>query len=280
MNPERILTGIDSFAVARIITSLPGGPVSDSYLIERDAERFVLRIDNSVAGALALDRKAESEILALVGQSGIGPVQEFADPERGISIMRYVEGRAWTASDLQDVSHIEALAMRLRELHALEPCGRVLDINEKVDVYARIVNTHEGDGLSDSVRRILHDLKEPSAPVCLCHNDLSSANIIEGEVLAFIDWEYAAIGHPMFDLATIAQHHRFDRFRTGVLLDAYFGAMHAEDQERFERFRSLYRHLLVLWLASVDRLCGINAQQRELLREERAALQAGEPGVK
>ena len=75
---------------------LAGGPASDSYLIERDAERFVLRIDTDVAAALGLDRVAETEILTFVSRAGIGPVSEYTDPKRGIMVTRYIEGRAWT----------------------------------------------------------------------------------------------------------------------------------------------------------------------------------------
>ena len=52
MNHNRAFKGMEAFADARIVGNLAGGPASKSYLIERDAERFVLRLDTGVAAAL------------------------------------------------------------------------------------------------------------------------------------------------------------------------------------------------------------------------------------
>ena len=272
MKLERVIAGIEPFAKARVVEKLAGGPSSDSYLLERDAERFVLRIDTDIAAALGLDRVTETAILTFVSRAGIGPAPEYTDVEEGIMVTRYVEGRAWTEKDLQDRNRIQNLAALLRQLHALEPQGRVFDIVEKVDCYARTINTADGHKLADGTRQLLRELNDPLAPQCLCHNDLSSANIIEGRGLTFIDWEYAAIGDPMFDLATIAEHHHFDKLRTKTLLDAYFDTACKDDIDRLHRYRFLYRNLLVLWLASIERLCGISAEQQNRLQQEWAIL--------
>ena len=76
-------------------------------------------------------------------------------------------------------------------------------------------------------------------------------NIIEGKELALIDWEYAAIGDPFFDLATIAEQHQFDCDETSGLLRAYFGEALEEDARRLDRYRTFYHSLNCLWLASV-----------------------------
>src|SRR5581483_3768020 len=64
-----------------------------------------------------------------------------------------------------------------------------------------------GAGMPHDVAAILEDARglsrriAPFRPV-LCHNDLLSANLIDdGRRLWLVDWEYAGIGHPLFDLA-------------------------------------------------------------------------------
>ncbi len=267
MKPEEVLAGIESFADARVVGELAGGPASDSYLVERDAERFVLRIDTAVAAALGLDRAAEVEVLAFVSQNSLAPMLEFGDPERGILVTRYVDGRAWTGTDLRDADRIRNLAELLRRLHALEPLGCPLNLHGKVDNYARIIGTAEGRKLAEDTQQFVRELDDPAVPPCLCHNDLISANIIEGQALVLIDWEYAAIGDPMFDLAIVAEHHRFDQELASGLLNAYFGEVRAEDTRRLSRYRSLYKRLLVLWLASVEQLCEIGVQQQIRLQQ-------------
>jgi len=275
MNVDRVLAEIEPFTAARVMKKLSGGPASDSYLVERDAERFVLRIDTGIAAAFGLDRQAEVEILTLVSQTGLGPVPEFADPGQGILVTRYVEGRAWTENDLRDPERIRSLAALLRQLHALEPQGCHFDIHEKVDRYARAIGTPEGDSLAENTRELLRKLDDASVSQCLCHNDLTCANIIEGQGLTLIDWEYAAIGDPLFDLATIVEHHRFNAVEEEVLLGAYFDTASAKDIGRYQRHRVLYRYLLVLWLTSVGRLGGLGPEQQNRLRQEWALLKTG-----
>ena len=56
----------------------------------------------------------------------------------------------------------------------------------------------------------------------LCHNDSYYLNVLDdGETLWVIDWEYAGMGDPMYDLAANA----FELPATGkdTLLQAYFG---------------------------------------------------------
>lgn len=277
MNPERILAEIKSFTVATIVKKLAGGPASNSYLVARDNDRFVLRIDTDVAAALDLDREAEIQVLMVVSRNGLGPEPEYSDPQQGVLITRYIEGHAWTENDLQDPERIRNLAALLRRLHSLKPQGNRFDIDEKVARYARIIATQEGDELAENTRQLLRRLEDSSATQCLCHNDLNSANIIEGRGLTLVDWEYAAIGDPLFDLATVAEHHRFDEGRSEALLSTYFDVACEADIDRYDQYRFLYRHLLVLWLATVERLCGISAEQEIQLQREWESIKLSGP---
>jgi thiamine kinase-like enzyme len=65
-------------------------------------------------------------------------------------------------------------------------------------------------------------LAEPLAP-CLCHNDLLNANFLDDGRLRILDWEYAGMGDPFFDLANFAVNHEFSEEQEALLLQAYFG---------------------------------------------------------
>ena len=58
-----------------------------------------------------------------------------------------------------------------------------------------------------------------------CHNDLLAGNIIrsreDGAVL-IVDWEYAGMGHPCFDLGNLSVNNDFDEAADERLLQAYF----------------------------------------------------------
>jgi len=258
MNPDRILATIDRFATAQIIGDLAGGPTSDSYLLQCDTERFVLRIDNHVAAVLGLDRTAEAGILAYVSRNRLGPEPEFAAPERGILITRYIEGRVWSETDLHDPQRIRRLVTVICRLHALEPVGRPLNLHDKIANYARISGTAEACELARETQRQLRELETGFTTRCLCHNNLICANIIEvsgglaDQGPALIDWEYAAVGDPFFDLAVIAEHHQFDREEARSLLRAYSGGIREADCRRLDAYRAVYANLGRLWITAVE----------------------------
>ena len=58
-----------------------------------------------------------------------------------------------------------------------------------------------------------------------CHNDLLAANFIDdGERVWVVDWEYAGMGDPFFDLANFAVNNGLDEEGETALLEAYGSA--------------------------------------------------------
>ena len=59
-----------------------------------------------------------------------------------------------------------------------------------------------------------------------CHNDLLAGNIIldrDSGRLMLVDWEYAGMGHPCFDLGNLSVNNDFDEATDERLLRAYHG---------------------------------------------------------
>lgn len=254
MNADQQLRDIAAFADARIVTELAGGPTSNSYLVERGSDYFVLRIDTHVARALAFDRAAEAQIVKRVASQGLGPRVEHVDVERGILVTRYVEGRAWTQAEVHDPARLDRLARVLQRVHALEPRGPVRDLHSAISGYAQCIGTGKARDLAADALRMLTELDNESPVRCLCHNDLVCANIIEGPSLVLIDWEYAAVGDPMFDLAIVAGHHHFTDDEAHRLLTAYFGDVQPETARRLAVYRAVYERLVLLWAAAIRKV--------------------------
>jgi thiamine kinase-like enzyme len=58
-----------------------------------------------------------------------------------------------------------------------------------------------------------------------CHNDLLNANFIDdGRRLWIVDWEYAGMGDPFFDLGNFAVNHELDAAGEHALLESYGSA--------------------------------------------------------
>ena len=58
-----------------------------------------------------------------------------------------------------------------------------------------------------------------------CHNDLLNANFIDdGDRIRIVDWEYAGLGDPFFDLGNFSVNHGLTPAEDAVLLEAYEGS--------------------------------------------------------
>ena len=55
-----------------------------------------------------------------------------------------------------------------------------------------------------------------------CHNDLLNANFIDdGSRIRIVDWEYAGMGDPFFDLGNFSINHELTADEDRLLLEAY-----------------------------------------------------------
>jgi thiamine kinase-like enzyme len=94
------------------------------------------------------------------------------------------------------------------------------------------------------------DLQARVAPYTptLCHNDMMPGNLIDdGDRLWVIDWEYAGIGQPWFDVAGIASNCRFDDDADRELVATYGGRGGARSLGQFRVFKAMAALRESLW---------------------------------
>jgi thiamine kinase-like enzyme len=72
--------------------------------------------------------------------------------------------------------------------------------------------------------RIEEAFAEAPAPLTTCHNDLLNANfLLEGDHTWIVDYEYAGMGDPFFDLGNLSINNGLDEDAQALLLRTYFG---------------------------------------------------------
>src|SRR5439155_20472878 len=181
-------------------------------------------------------RDAEAGIMA--ARLGIGPeVLRFAD---GVLVTRVVAGEVGRA----DIATVGTLLKRLHDAPAIG--GRFASFRV-VEAYAAAES-----GRGRSLPRVFgwaHELARQiealraAAPRVTCHNDLLAANFIDdGERVWVVDWEYAGMGDPFFDLANFAVNNDLDEDGDRALLEAYGGG--DEDVHVLFRFMSDFREAM------------------------------------
>ncbi len=199
------------------VEPLGGGITNHNFKVAVGAETLVLRIGGKDTGLLGIDREHEHEAAVLAAELGIGPeVACFAD---GLLVTRFVEGEVGRADP--------ALAGTLLErLHGAKPVASRFDSFRVVETYAETATAH-GLKVAEDFERA-HELarqieaRRAGASLVTCHNDLLAANFIDdGERLWIVDWEYAGMGDPFFDLANFSVNNGLDDEGERTLLESY-----------------------------------------------------------
>lgn len=239
----------------RSIEPIKHGLTNRSWLVTTDADRVVVRISNQSEADLQIDRNSEAAVLRLVARTDIGPEVLRADLGHGVLVTRYL-GATWSERDALLPENIDRLAVLLRRLHALDtpPGVRVVDLAATVHGYLRTLAERgiRSELTSQSLRECADEtalqLREGSRP-CLCHNDVHHLNVVEGASLRLIDWEYAGVGEPLFDLASVCVYHGYRRSQRERLLSAYAASSEAVSWQRLELACWLFDYIRDLWLA-------------------------------
>jgi thiamine kinase-like enzyme len=251
----------------KLLELLAATPVSRTWRVAVGGTIAVLRQDEPGAGRLGLNRVAEPDVIRRAAAAGLGPACLFADPGRGLLLTEWLPGRAWSAADLQEPVNLSRAAKLMRQVHATPLAGPIVDLGAAIDRYAAAAGSGFAD-LAAAAREQLARATSPKGaptgtipPLCFCHNDPTPANFIaspEGQ-LQLIDWEYAGLGHPGFDLAGLVVGANLNMEQVGVLLTAYRGRPPTQAElTRHLAWEDLCRSLGRLWTAACgDHLASI-----------------------
>ncbi|MEO1995042.1 MAG: choline/ethanolamine kinase family protein [Planctomycetaceae bacterium] len=211
------------------IEPLNGGITNRNFLVREPSRQRVVRM-LSDGSCLGIDRRNERACQSAACQAGVSPALVHADAE--ILVTEFVVGEVLQSDALHRGTSRQRMADLLQQLHA---SGRVIagqllyfcpfqTIRMYVDTARQLgaVLPSDIDTLVQNVQQ-LADRMQPFQPT-LCHNDLLPANVVDdGKRLWLIDWEYAGIGNPLFDVAGVAANFQLTREETEDLLRCYLG---------------------------------------------------------
>lgn len=208
--------------------ALSGGITNHNFRVTLGGEEYVIRVHGVQTGLLGIDRQAERLASEAAAELGIAPavIAAFDD----CLVTRFVACEPVGSEDLI-ARHVEELAHALRRFHdSPTQLPTRFWVPDLLDQYAGTVRQRGVRLPSDYAEAIaLAGLigaalaPHESRP---CHNDLLAGNIIrsrEGGAALIVDWEYAGMGHPCFDLGNLSVNNDFDQADDERLLRAYHG---------------------------------------------------------
>jgi thiamine kinase-like enzyme len=239
VEPEAIVARLWRGRDARV-EPLGGGITNRNFKVSVGDETFVLRIGGKDTELLGIDRRAEHAASRIAAELGLAPeVVEFVEPE-GYLVTRYVEG------EVGDVD-VEQVGRALRRLHTGPAFPARFDSFRVVEVYRAValergIAIPAGYGQAKEVAEAIERRRAGVAPRP-CHNDLLNANFIaDGRRSWIVDWEYAGMGDPFFDLGNFAVNHELAEETEYALLAAYGSDDH--DALVLMRFMSDFREAM------------------------------------
>jgi thiamine kinase-like enzyme len=201
------------------IEPLGGGITNRNFRVEAAGQEFVLRIGGKDTELLGIDRAAEHAASRVAAELGLGPeVVAFVEPE-GYLVTRFVDGEVGKVD-------LDRVGAALRRLHDGPALPARFDSFRVVEAY-RATAHERGIAVPPAYARakeIADQIERRRAGRTFrpCHNDLLSANFIDdGTRLWLVDWEYAGMGDPFFDLGNFAVNNELGEEGENELLAAY-----------------------------------------------------------
>jgi thiamine kinase-like enzyme len=226
------------------LTVLSGGITNRNFLvtIPGEADRYVIRLAGNDTFLLGISREVEHAATVAAAGVGVGPeVTAFIRPE-GYLVTRFIVGTRVSDEQAREPDTLERVADSLRRIHdgpAIPGLFIPLRITEvyRALALARGVRIPPEYELAAAIGRRV-ELACLADPIELrpCHNDLLNANFIDdGRRIRIVDWEYAGMGDPFFDLGNYSINHELTPEADDLLYAAYAAGTGLSDATRRSR---------------------------------------------
>ncbi|MCZ6668958.1 MAG: phosphotransferase, partial [Gammaproteobacteria bacterium] len=159
-------------------------------------------------------------------------------------------------ADLTNVSTVRALMKMLRQLHeSKERFEGKVDLSGLLNRYFQLIPDHQQRDIKDIYQRAVMKLKtlpdDDNEPVP-SHNDLVLENILidDSQRIWIIDWEYASMAPPWWDLATLCNSAGLGRDDSAQLLKIYRGEVSKTALRLLIDYRYILQVLSICWLVA------------------------------
>ncbi len=205
-----------------------------------------------------INRSHEAETAIAAARAGVSPAVIHVDPASGIMVTRHIDqSTTMTPQAFRDRPGAVARAGKaLRTLHdSAEVFPFRFELFAMIDDYLGLLATkdvtlpagyHDVMAEAEAIRAALSRTTVPLAP---CHCDPLCENFLDtGDRMWIVDWEYAGMNDPMWDLGDLSVEGQFDAEQDTALLTSYFGgSAPAADLGRMVIYKAMCDLLWTLW---------------------------------
>jgi thiamine kinase-like enzyme len=221
------------------VSPIPGGITNRNFRVDVDGASFVVRVPGADTEQLGIDRRVERRAAEAGAATGVGPEVVAYLPDRRVLVTRFIEGRPIPEDAMRDPGNLGPVVGALKALHRGPDLPGAFSPFRVVERYRDVADAH-GVRVPDAyepLHRMAADIERALGGFTPrpCHNDLLNANFIRsGDRVFIVDYEYAGMGDPYFDLANLSVNHGFDDDADDLLQELYFGGVTGERTGRLK----------------------------------------------
>jgi len=237
-----LISEIPLFAAkgARInaIEILPGGLTNSNYKVTIDDVTYAVRLAG--AGTIEyLNRPAEKHNAQIMSDIGINAPIIFYDETTGNQVCKYIDDSI--TLHIPDFKEDNYLRKAAQVFHKYHTCGKEFasEFNplQELLAYDRLLkekNFQFYDGaelMREKIEEVRAALAANPPQLAPCHNDPLCENWLDdNKNFYLIDWEYAGMNDPIFDLGALAIEAELTDEQERLLLREYYGGDLTEKQ--------------------------------------------------
>ncbi len=234
-----------------------GGVTNMVFRADHAGEQYVLRVPGKGTGG-RINRRNEAQAAREAAKAGVSPDVLFFDLDTGVMVTRLVDD-AITMSPVR-FKEIEGAparaALAFRKLHRSDAKFPFrFELFSMIDGYLDILAAKKGKlppGYHDVLRRakkVRPALAAHPLPLVACHCDPLCENFLDtGERMWIVDWEYAGMNDPMWDLGDLSVEAEFSKEQDEDMIAAYFGGEPSPSERgRIVIYKAMSDLLWTLW---------------------------------
>jgi thiamine kinase-like enzyme len=238
------------------LSALSGGITNRNFLVTPadEDDRYVIRLGGNDTHLLGISREVEHAATVAAAGVGIGPeVVAFIRPE-GYLLTRFIVGDAVSLEQVHQQPTILRVVDSLRRIHDGPAIPGLFVPFRIVEAYRALAISHgvaippAWEQAHAASRRIERALLEAPTELKPCHNDLLNANFIDdGQRIRIVDWEYAGMGDPFFDLGNFSVNHDLTPQEEEWLIESYDGEIRPDRLARLALMRVVSDFREAMW---------------------------------
>jgi thiamine kinase-like enzyme len=248
------------------IDRIKGGLTNENYVIRREGVPYFLRYSSVDNHLLGVSLEKEYQVAAIMATTGLAPKVVLHLPEEMIMLSEYIPIKE-DKVDLRDPCKMIKFCQVVRSLHALlVDFSTVFCPFACIQDYARHALKAGASLPGVFFEQIFPEIEKirlllPPSVKVPCHLDLYSRNVLDdGNRFYLVDWEYAAMGDPLFDLATAASADYFSDEEMNQLLETYLERTPSQEELNYFYFMRILADIRwSLWAYLQERISPLEA---------------------